>query len=301
MELKKYIFASVISLLFFSSLSLAAPKVASDAPAIYAVVTGVQLPAWIERDGVRKPLTIGMSLRDEDTILTGKDARVLLKLAEGSSVKLGEEASMKLANLSQEGKKGLFTATLDVIRGAFRFTTDKLAKAQQRDVKIKIATVTAGVRGTDVWGKAADDKEIVCLIEGKVHVSKGIDTPVLMDEPLQFYISPKDGTEAKLAKVTLEQLGVWGRETEINPDAGAMRQGGKWKVVLVSAKTQDEALSVYDKVRKAGYPVEIAPVKGEDGHIYAVRISNFISKKAAQVMADQLEKELNIAKPKVAQ
>ena len=53
-----------------------------------AVIEGVQLPAWRERDGVRAPLVPGMSLRAGDRIVTGADARAVVKLSEGSVVKL---------------------------------------------------------------------------------------------------------------------------------------------------------------------------------------------------------------------
>ena len=37
-------------------------------------------------------------------------------------------------------------------------------------MSIRVATVTAGIRGTDLWGKSAADRQIVCLIEGRIEV-----------------------------------------------------------------------------------------------------------------------------------
>src|SRR5262249_39986566 len=80
-------------------------------------------------------------------------------------------------------------------RGAPRFTTDLFARREAaRDVKIRIASVTAGIRGTDIWGKSDDRRDLVCLIEGKVEVSRGSDAPVTLDQPLDFYVAPKDGS-----------------------------------------------------------------------------------------------------------
>src|SRR5687767_14260093 len=56
-----------------------------------AVVDGVQMPAWLERDGKRTPLAPGMELRAGDRVSTGDGSRVLLKLAEGSVVQARRE------------------------------------------------------------------------------------------------------------------------------------------------------------------------------------------------------------------
>jgi hypothetical protein len=61
----------------------------------------------------------------------------------------------------------LFRAALNVLEGAFRFTTDVAAKTRKREVSIRAAQVTAGIRGTDLWGRSRPGNEIVCLIEGE--------------------------------------------------------------------------------------------------------------------------------------
>ena len=124
-----------------------------------AVVEGVQMPAWVERDGARVPLAPGASLRSNDTLRTGADARLLVKLADGSAVKLGENAQLRLTTIETR-KDSVFVSVMNVAQGAFRFTTEILARARRRDVSVTVATVTAGIRGTDLWGKAAADRDI---------------------------------------------------------------------------------------------------------------------------------------------
>ncbi|HSB48795.1 MAG TPA: hypothetical protein VLD15_04705, partial [Burkholderiales bacterium] len=51
-------------------------------------VEGVVSPAWVERGGARLPLAVGMQLNDRDRVVTGSGSRALLRLAEGSAVKL---------------------------------------------------------------------------------------------------------------------------------------------------------------------------------------------------------------------
>src|SRR5215831_11750014 len=77
-------------------------------------VEAVQYPALLGRDGMFVPLTPGTPLQAKDEVRTGGNARVLLRLAEGSSVKLGENARFQVENVEQ---KGVFRAALNVLAG----------------------------------------------------------------------------------------------------------------------------------------------------------------------------------------
>ena len=272
----------------------------SAAAAPTAVVEGVQMPAWVERGGTKLPLAAGMELKESDRLSTGQNSRVLLRLAEGSQVKLGENALLTLDKLGQrqENKSVFLEGVLDVARGAFRFTSDVKSKiASRRQVDIRVATVTAGIRGTDLWGKSAADRDIVCLIEGRISVQRETDAPVVMDQALQFYIAPKtaDGKADRskpaptLAAVGMEQLMQWATETEIAAGQGAARKGGKFKVVAAASTNQNDALKVYDQLRTAGYAAEIFPAGTAQQRVYEVRIGGLPSKAEADALGARIE------------
>jgi len=289
----------IISMLAAVLLSSAALQ-AGAAPA--AVVEGVQMPAWVERASVgavrRIPLAPGMELRGGDEVKTGAGSRLYIKLAEGSLVKLGENASLKLLDL-QPDRGGLFRAALNVLEGAFRFTTDALARERRREVSIRVATVTAGIRGTDLWGKSMPERQIVCLIEGNIEVGAEGEAPVTMDQPRQFYQRDKGQTKP-VGFVEPAQLGQWALETEIADGQGAARSGGKWRLTLASVGTQSEALAVYDQVRTAGYAAEIHPAKVGEKRVYLVRISRLPTKGDAEALAAQLRGKHGVEEPKVS-
>ena len=290
----------ILGVLFAALLAGAALQAAA-APA--AVVEGVQMPAWAERavtGGIRRiPLAPGMELRGGDEVKTGAGSRVYLKLAEGSLVKLGENASLRIIELSPD-RGGLFRAALNVLEGAFRFTTDALAKERRRDVSIRVATVTAGIRGTDLWGKSdREDKQIVCLIEGRIEVGAEGETPVVMDQARQFYQRDK-GKTAPIGLVEPAQLANWARQTDIADGQGAARMGGKWRVTLASARTQGEALDVYAQLRTAGYAAEIHPAKAGDKRVYQVRISRLPTQADAEALAAQLRGMHGVTEPRVS-
>jgi hypothetical protein len=288
-------------LLSCSLLAASGALAAAKSPAVEpdALVAGVQMPAWLDRDGKSQPLTPGEQLRNGDSIRTGANSRVLVKMGEGSAVKLGENAQLKLENLGKR-KDNLFTATLDVAAGAFRFTTDVLSKLRRREVDVKIATITAGIRGTDLWGKSTSEKDLVCLLEGKITVARGADAPVAMNDANTFYVVPKNADPLPIAPVDAAKIAQWSLETEIASGAGAARSGGKWKVTLAVVDTEDAAFAVYDTVRAAGYAAEIYPTGTPEKRQYRVRISQLPSKAEAQQLADSLKGKYGVTAPSVS-
>ena len=266
------------------------------------LVEAVQSPAWVERAGGREPLAVGMPLNDNDRVVSGAAARVLLRMPEGSLVKLGENAQLALDRLGtrREREGTVVTAALDVLRGAFRFTTQALTGFRgRRQIDIRVATVTAGIRGTDVWGKAADDRDIVCLIEGRITVQRQGEPQFAMDQPLSFYIAPRNAPALPVQPVPAEQLRTWAAETDMAPGGGSARRGGRWRVELARAGSQDEALALYDRLREAGYPAEIRPVAREGGYDYVVGIRHLSAEADAAALAARLRDTPGVTEPRV--
>ncbi|MFM2409084.1 MAG: hypothetical protein RL358_1826 [Pseudomonadota bacterium] len=275
----------------FSSTVFAAPDM---------TVQGVQMPAWLQRDNAQYPLSVGTQLNNDDKIITGANARVLLQGADGSAIKLGQNANLRVSNLAQKFEdKPLFTALLDVAKGAFRFTTAVLVKTKPRAITINVANATIGIRGTDVWGKDGDDKGIVCLIEGKIAVQGADKSQFEMDQPLSFYEMPKGAAAKAVTAVDPVQLNLWAAETDIAPDAAAAKRGGQWKVILLTAADQASALNAYDAWRAEGYAVRLMPVLQGDAHLYQVRIESFASKAAALQLAKEVTGKLGADSPSV--
>ena len=254
-----------------------------------AVVEGIQLPAWVTRDGKRQPLALGTELKSNDEVSTGASSRLLLRLGDGSVVKLGENGKLQFSDLVQKRKEGFIAATLRVLEGAFRFTTEAAVKNRTtRDITVQFPTVTAGIRGTDIWGKNLGDKEVVVLIEGKIIVTRKGDQPVQMNDPLTYLQAPKSGPTTVEA-VPMDQLKAWAAETEIGEGKGALRKGGRWKLYIGSYQQQLEALSLYDSLRREGYPVRIQPQQGDGEPLYRVRLAGFSSEQEANALGARLK------------
>ena len=191
---------------------------------VAATVEGVQTPAWVEREGKRTPLAPGMELKAGDQVTTGDGSRIVIKLAEGSLVKLGENGTLRFTELST-GRE-VFKAVINVLQGAFRFTTDVAQKARKREVSIGVSQVVAGIRGTDLWGRSRAGTEIICLIEGRIEIAAPGAPALTLDKPRQFY-RREGGRAQPVGLVERKQLAEWAREVEIQPGKGAARAKGK--------------------------------------------------------------------------
>lgn len=255
-------------------------------------VEAVVSPAWIEdARGIREPLAPGAVLRDGDRVLTGKGARALLRMVEGSAIKLGENASLAVDRLAdQAGAAGrIVSGALHVVHGAFRFTTRIFGSPRaRRDLNIRIATVTAGIRGTDVWGKSSAERDVVCLIEGRVFVQHR-EQAFTMQDPLSFFIADRDGTRQPVAQVPEAQLREWAAETEIAPDSGASRRDGRHRVKL-AAGDEGEAARLAGRLRSEGYPARIRAYRAGSALGYAVDVSGLGSAGDAAQLAAELRK-----------
>jgi len=74
--------------------------------------------------------------------------------------------------------------------------------------------VTAGIRGTDLWGRSRPGNEIVCLIEGEIEVGAAGEPAIAMNHPNQFY-RRVDGKAQPVGTVDAVQLAQWALETDI--------------------------------------------------------------------------------------
>ena len=257
------------------------------AAASEARVDVVQWPAWIERDGRRTPAQPGAELRPHDRLLTGRDARLVIRLADGSAVKLGEQAELGLEALGR--RDGVLQAAIDVGKGAFRFTTGLFGKVLgRREVKVRVATLTLGIRGTDVWGKSSAEGDRVLLLEGRVAVAHAGAPEQELATPLETLLAPPGGAvERRTANAA--QVAAWARETEIDPGRPAGRRGGRHAATVVVAESEPEALALRDRLIAAGYPVRLRLL---DGTRIALRVEGFAAAREAGALAAEARRIL---------
>lgn len=262
------------------------------AQVLSARVQAIQPPAWLERTQQRQPLTLGTALESTDLIHTGDGGRVELALAEGSRIQLGENAHFRLAYLPKSPSSVQpFKANLSVLKGAFRFTTGLVGKSQPRDIQIQVATVTAGIRGTDVWGKSDAENDVVCLLEGKIQVQHLAETPLAMDQPLSFFVAPKGEAALPIAAVDPNKVHtVWLPQTTLPSEA--LSEAGTYRQTVLAQLTKHEAQAWYQRLQEAGYPVVLVP--SPDPTRQALQLAGFLNAEQGQIALRRLQAAFSI-------
>lgn len=240
----------------------------------------VQGAAWRSTPTARSPLAPGDALTTGDIITTGPGARVLLALAEGSLVKLGENAELNLAELlPAPNPGGVFRGFLDVVKGAFRFTTTVVG--QRRQVQARIGSATIGIRGTDVWGKREDGRDFAVLLEGAVTVEREGET-VELTEPNSLYMAPRGAPALPVAPVDPADLARWAAETEPAEGAGRRAADGRYRLVW-SLRDENAARTLRDTLAQAGLASEArAHASG-----WRVTVGGLLEEADAQTLARQ--------------
>jgi hypothetical protein len=180
----------------------------------------------------------------------------------------------------------LLRATLKVLEGAFRFTTSLASRSRYRhEIEVQFTTFTAGVRGTDIWGRNFGDREVVVLIEGRISVRRGAHRPVEMKEALTYYQAPMEGTPSE-QPIPAELLGEWAQQTELQKGRGAQSLDGNSTSPASTTRTprwRSTTACGATVIRRASCH---APTPG--GQHYYVRLAGFASRAEAEALAQRL-------------
>ena len=284
---------ALAALAVFAQLAHAAPL---------ATVETLQPPAWLERGGQRTALIAGLTLEDGDRLITGAGARVQLGLHEHSIVKLGENVQLELPRLElkpdQDDDVGLFGATIKVVKGAFRFTTRELGKLRRREVEVSIgSTITAGIRGTDLWGKSDEDQALVCLLDGQIEVRGPEQNPQMLERPGSFYVVPRAGEAQPVSEAPAARIETWVPQTELRPEDATFTATGNYLVGLESSTDADAAQAAVQRFAELGYATEIVRARVGGKLWYRVVISGLATQAEAQRFAARARQALGLHSP----
>ena len=147
-----------------------------------AHVTRIQHEALVRRDGKSSLLQDKMALYIDDTVSTVGESRLEVTFIDGTTLTLGEEASITLDSFVYAPEQAGNRLAVSVVQGAFLFVSGQMGKQAERDMSVSTAFATIGIRGTTFWGGPLDNPLDVLLVDGKVEVQ----TPggaVVLDQP----------------------------------------------------------------------------------------------------------------------
>lgn len=270
------------------------------APPVGSVVTAVQSPAWLQHDGSETPLAPGARIADGDRLRTGSGGRVYLALPEQSTVKMGEntELATPAMDMMQDKQGSLFKGALHILKGVFRFTTSLIGKRERRQVDIQVGTATIGIRGTDVWGRADAQGELVALLEGHAEMRMPGHAMMMMDQPMHYMMMPKGAAAMQMnVPVTQANIADWSAQTDVHTGTGVLQTGGRWVVALISSTDVRDTKRLMKTLTLAGYPTVDTDVTVKGGHWHRLVIRQVASYRDARALAERLGKAYPLMSP----
>lgn len=106
---------------------------------------------------------------------------------------------------------------------------------------------------------------------------------------MTYFDAPR-GKAAEVKALDMETFVSLARQTEIMAGDGAARAKGKWRVLAGTAPSEEEALELYDRIRRAGFAARIRPYATESGGWnYELWLGRYASVAEAEVAAARFE------------
>ena len=150
---------------------------------------------------------------------------------------------------------------------------------------------TIGIRGTDVWGKAAGKRggsgDFVVLIEGSISVNREGAATLTMDDPQTIYRAVA-GEQASTEPVNVDDLQRWAQETALVAGQGVLSHKGPYGVSLASMQRDDYARAAHARFLRQGYAVYLFGIERNLQNWQRVAVVGFVTKADADFFADQM-------------
>lgn len=260
------------------------------------VVEAVQLPAWVERNGQRRPAEPGVQLRANDKAITANGSRMLLRMDDKSTIKLGEQTEFLIRSIDTSRESAVAPSeqksAFKLVSGVFRYATDYTSKAlgNKRELNLEVATATVGIRGTDFWAMTDAAHDAVCVFEGKVEVVRDAKPGIELDKPGAFWVVFTGQPEKPADQATPAQLAKFIGQAEMQAGSGVLLQGGRWRTVAASLSSVAEVAALRTRLQTAGYPADML---AKDGR-HEVRISQLATREDAEAVLKRLKADASL-------
>lgn len=254
-------------------------------------VEAVQMPAWTTRDGKRRPLSAGDTVSTAQEVETAASAGLVLRLAEGSIVRLGEKTRLGVQRLEVNDADGRIAvrSELKLFDGFFRFATSAVAKvAGQREIDVSLRTATIGIRGTDFWSMTDAEHDAACLFEGNVALATRDQGALVLDKPTAFWARFFNQPVKPVGNATPDELAKFLKSTELSPGKGVAVVGGRWRVVAAAAGSDAAAQALATRLREAGYPAQVRAKEAAGKKVHEVRINGFATRDDAAAILERI-------------
>jgi len=291
-----------VRVLALSLLSILPWSVHAADPTAYAYVSALQPPVWVEQNGQRTALTASDALLPGQHYLTGPNGRLEIAMADGSTVKFGENAAFEMPSLQleQAGQESILKGALKISKGAFRYTAQPSGFIQKRQLDLYVGNdITIGLGNPDVWGKTEDGETQVCLLRGKIRVRSALQPDVPMEQVGSLYTFSKGQPPQTTTLAATEQLKDWTAQTAIDTSRPTLQSNGPYSVLIAVYLDEQHAEGIVASINKKGYPATLRTEKRGDVSVFNVLIEGLSNAQSAATYGQMLARPLYLKNPRV--
>ena len=103
----------------------------------------------IGTDGSSRPAKRGLQVREGETIRTSRRSAAQLKMVDGAALAVRPRTEVRIDQYSYERKPKKDRSFFSLVRGTFRAITGLIGRNNRESYKVRTATATIGIRGSD--------------------------------------------------------------------------------------------------------------------------------------------------------
>lgn len=236
-----------------------------------------------------------------DRITTGPGGRLHIGLGDCSLLKLAENTQLHIARLDIETdsqhSENLLAGSLKIPSGSFRYTTGAPGPLKRRELQFQLGSrITAGIRGTDISGRASADAATIALLSGPMEVAVPGQKVQMMGAAHTALTSRKDETAA-VTPLPASQLPALTVPMELRRDEPVLTPKGLYQVGLESFPDPDEASQALKRFSALGYPAELMRVEIQGQEWYRLVINGLASDADVRAYIPVLRQKLSLSSP----
>lgn len=118
----------------------------------------VQGAVRVEPDGASLPLRVGDRLQEKDRVVVPAGGAAGITLRDDTRISLGSGATLVLNQFKFDPQTQEGTVETSILSGAMRYVTGLVGRHRHDAVRVRTATTTVGIRGTDFIVEVGDDR-----------------------------------------------------------------------------------------------------------------------------------------------
>ena len=146
-------------------------------------VTRIKNTATTVRGTETQVLGVGAIVYIGDTIKTGSNGWIEMRMLDQATIVLGEKSEFKVDDYLFDREKGVGKVVLSIVIGTFRAVSGGITKLQSSSFALNSPVATIGIRGTEFWGGPLDGVYNIALLSGKAIIIENAAGRVEITQP----------------------------------------------------------------------------------------------------------------------